>query len=149
MGIDYSIQMEQGMGKSCFMLRIIVGKTNHDFPPLPPSTGQWKERKVVNEPVTARAEIFDPTNRFRFVCFAPKSVTLRVARSLVRPSCFLHRERGEGRGREKKRSFCNQDTVHRTCERSRIDHCSWHARFVIAIRHREIELAFEILQAAN
>lgn len=33
---------------------------------------------------------------------------------------LLHRER-------KKRSFCNQDTVHRTCERSRIGQCSWHA----------------------
>lgn len=61
--------------------------------------------------------------------------------------CIVNRERGGGE--KKKRSFCNQDTVHRTCERSRIDHCSWHARFVIAIRHREIELAFEILQAAN
>lgn len=61
--------------------------------------------------------------------------------------CIVNGERGGGE--KKKRSFCNQDTVHRTCERSRIDHCSWHARFVIAIRHREIELAFEILQAAN
>lgn len=61
--------------------------------------------------------------------------------------CIVNGERGGGE--KKKRSFCNQDTVHRTCERSRIDHCSWHARFVIAIRHREIELAFEILQATN
>ncbi|KOX70815.1 hypothetical protein WN51_02239 [Melipona quadrifasciata] len=50
------------------------------------------------------------------LCFAPiKSVTL-FAGSL-RPTCFCI-VNGE------KRFFCNQDTVHRTCERSGIDQCS-------------------------
>lgn len=70
-------------------------------------------------------------------------------RPIPRPTLLLFASWTGRGGEKKKRSFCNQDTVHRTCERSRIDHCSWHARFVIAIRHREIELAFEILQAAN
>ena len=50
------------------------------------------------------------------LCFAPiKSVTL-LAGSLRR-TCFCI-VNGE------KRFFCNQDTVHRTCERSGIDQCS-------------------------
>lgn len=151
------------MEKGLLSLRIIVGEKNQPpFPSLPssfPSMEGWMEGKGRSmrkaSRVKARGEIFDRTNRFRFVCFAPKSVT-PPRRPIPRPTPLLSRERGrrgggrgEGREREKrkKRSFCNQDTVHRTCERSRIGHCSWHARFVIAIRRREIELAFEILES--
>lgn len=122
-------------------------KNQPRFPSLAPFNGR-RERKSMNQ---SRRELKFSIERTVSALF----VSRRKASPSASPDpssdplafCIVNGERGGGE--KKKRSFCNQDTVHRTCERSRIDHCSWHARFVIAIRHREIELAFEILQAAN
>lgn len=152
------------MEKGLLSLRIIVGEKNQPpFPSLPssfPSMEGWMEGKGSQwgRPAAWRREVKFSIERTVSALFVSrrKASPLRVARSLARPPCFpVNGARGEGEGereekereKRKKRSFCNQDTVHRTCERSRIGHCSWHARFVIAIRRREIELAFEILES--
>lgn len=68
--------------------------------------------------------------------------------SLRLPSCFLHSWTGEGGGGEESDPFVIRTPSKGPASVAGSTVCSWHARrFVIAIRHREIELAFEILQA--
>lgn len=94
--------------------RTINGKTNAIF------LRCERNRRKLNEPWREHqrrlnsSDSIDQPCRFRFV-----SRRLKEPPSPPVPPAdlLLHRER-------KKRSFCNQDTVHRTCERSRIGQCS-------------------------
>ena len=103
--------------KRALSARTTNGKTNAIF------LRCERNRRKLNEPWREHQRRLNSSGSIdQPCCFRFVSRRLKEPPSPPVPpvDLLLHRER-------KKRSFCNQDTVHRTCERSRIGQCSWHA----------------------